>query len=64
MPRMERPEPKNDGIFSTASHFEIGGDKRISQHLSGRGRPSMFADLVSGYLTNRALARQWREWNG
>jgi hypothetical protein len=22
---------ENDGIFSTASHFEIGGEKRISQ---------------------------------
>ena len=30
---------ENDGIFSTESHFEIGGDKRISQHLSEPTRP-------------------------
>ena len=30
------------------SHFEIGGDKRISQHLSGRPRPAYLQNLASG----------------
>jgi hypothetical protein len=40
------PENVTNRAYHQLSHFEIGGDKRISQHLSGPSRPSPSAKPI------------------